>query len=59
MKDAASDIIPCHCWDKHPQKHIRCTQQPGHRGDHFNPYARASWDQPGTRWPQEPAASRS
>ncbi|SFX13527.1 hypothetical protein SAMN02787144_1001615 [Streptomyces atratus] len=57
MRDEASDIIPCYCWDVHPQTSARCTREPGHRGDHHDPYARPSWDRPGTSWPAESAAS--
>ncbi|WP_406735337.1 hypothetical protein OG508_27985 [Streptomyces sp. NBC_01108] len=52
MKTESTDIITHCCWDMDPKTKARCTLPPGHRGeDHYDPYARASWDQPGTSWP--------
>ncbi|MFB7213566.1 hypothetical protein [Streptomyces sp. NPDC056255] len=44
MRDEASDIIPCYCWDVDPETYARCTREPGHTGDHYDPYHRPSLD---------------
>ncbi|MCX4786442.1 hypothetical protein OG369_09690 [Streptomyces sp. NBC_01221] len=50
MKTESTDIIPCYCWNMDPRTKARCTLEPGHKGDHYDPYARPSWDRPGTTW---------
>ncbi|MFG2627310.1 hypothetical protein [Streptomyces sp. NPDC048473] len=51
MKTESTDIISCYCWDKNPEGPGRCTDKPGHKGHHYDPYARSSWDRPGASWP--------
>ncbi|WP_406420918.1 hypothetical protein [Streptomyces sp. NBC_00842] len=51
VKTESTDKIPHHCWDMDPKTKARCTREKGHKGAHYDPYARASWDRPGTSWP--------
>ncbi|MFE5097614.1 hypothetical protein ACFRCI_46935 [Streptomyces sp. NPDC056638] len=39
MKTESTDIMPCYCWDKNPKGRGCCTQKPGHKDDHYDPYA--------------------
>jgi hypothetical protein len=51
MKTESSRIITHCCWDMDPKTAARCALEPRHKGDHYDPYARPSWDRPGTSWP--------
>lgn len=47
--------MPGHCWDKQPgPRGVRCFQEPGHRGDHYNWHTRDRW--PSRRTLRKPAA---
>ncbi|MER7000096.1 hypothetical protein [Streptomyces sp. NPDC000410] len=36
-------VIPCYCWIKKPGTEIRCREDPGHDGNHFNRITRDEW----------------
>ncbi|MGW8948836.1 hypothetical protein [Streptomyces sp. NPDC055709] len=36
-------VIPHHCWVRKPGTEARCTEDPGHQGDHFDWASRQSW----------------
>lgn len=40
-------VVPCYCWIKQPDSEIRCTERPGHGGDHFNMRRRVEWPNTG------------
>ncbi|MFI6729827.1 hypothetical protein [Streptomyces atratus] len=50
MKTESTDRITHCCWDMNPKTAARCTLPPGHKGDHYTPYTRPSWNRPGTTW---------
>ncbi|MER6103635.1 hypothetical protein ABT115_15255 [Streptomyces sp. NPDC001832] len=50
MRDESSDVITHCCWAMDPKTNARCTLPPGHKGAHYTPYVRRSWDQPGKSW---------
>ncbi|MGY4901481.1 hypothetical protein [Streptomyces sp. 900116325] len=50
MKTESSDIITHVCWDMDPRTKARCRRDPQHKGDHYDPHTRPSWNHPGTTW---------
>ncbi|WP_392667792.1 hypothetical protein [Streptomyces sp. LN785] len=50
MKTESTDIITHCCWDMDPQTAARCRRDPGHEGDHYDPYTSLPWDDPGISW---------
>lgn len=36
-------VIPCYCWIKKPGTPHRCTEDPGHQGDHYSWVIREYW----------------
>lgn len=42
--DAVKPVrIPAVCFAKHPERHLHCTKQAGHKGQHFHCYRRVLW----------------
>ncbi|MFJ2093101.1 hypothetical protein ACIOEW_28090 [Streptomyces sp. NPDC087901] len=57
MKAPQVGTISGYCWDRNPRSAGRCVLNAGHRGDHYDWYARRSWDRPGAEWPNRVKAS--
>jgi hypothetical protein len=50
MRTESTAVITHVCWDLDPKTGARCRRDPRHKGDHYDPYTRDSWDHPGTTW---------
>lgn len=48
--------ISGYCWDQNPDAAGRCVLNRGHDGNHYDWYARQSWDGPCAEWPQKQPA---
>lgn len=35
--------MPGHCWERHPERDVRCLEKPRHGGQHFNWFTRDRW----------------
>ncbi|MBT2505913.1 hypothetical protein J7I98_08380 [Streptomyces sp. ISL-98] len=36
-------VIPCYCWVRKPGTWDRCTEDPGHEGEHIDWASRQTW----------------